>query len=58
MIIDGDGHIYEPHDMWRRYAPARDAELTLSIEGRRPRVRLVDVPREPHPTDGGGHDPW
>ena len=32
MIIDGDGHLFEPPSMWRDYSPAADRELALSIE--------------------------
>jgi predicted TIM-barrel fold metal-dependent hydrolase len=32
MIIDADGHLFEPPDMWREYSPAADRDLALRIE--------------------------
>lgn len=32
MIIDGDGHLFEPPQMWRNYSPAGDRDLALAIE--------------------------
>lgn len=32
MIIDADGHIFEPPNMWREYTPAAERHLALSIE--------------------------
>jgi len=32
MIIDADGHLFEPASMWRDYSPAADRELALSID--------------------------
>jgi predicted TIM-barrel fold metal-dependent hydrolase len=32
MIVDGDGHLFEPATMWRDYSPAADRERALSID--------------------------
>ncbi|GAA1845688.1 amidohydrolase family protein [Actinomadura bangladeshensis] len=32
MIIDGDGHLFEPATMWRDYSPSADRDRALSIE--------------------------
>lgn len=32
MIIDSDGHLYEPPDMWATHMPASERHLALSVE--------------------------
>jgi len=32
MIVDGDGHLFEPATMWRDYSPAADRERALTVE--------------------------
>ena len=31
-LIDSDTHLYEPRDMWRRYADPKDRELAITME--------------------------
>jgi hypothetical protein len=42
MIVDGDGHPFEPATMWRDYSPAEHRQQALSIEPDAQDKRLND----------------